>query len=112
MNHLTDGDLASNNGGWQWAASVGTDAQPYFRVFNPTLQGQRYDAAGDYVRRWIPELANVPTRYIHEPWTMPDDVQREAECTIGKDYPAPIVDHATARQAALEAFKAVAGGGE
>ena len=109
MDHLTDGDLASNNGGWQWAASVGTDAQPYFRVFNPTLQGKRYDAAGDYVRRWVPELANVPTRYIHEPWTMPDDVQREAGCVIGKDYPAPIVDHATARQEALDAFKRVAG---
>lgn len=107
MDHLTDGDLASNNGGWQWAASVGTDAQPYFRVFNPTLQGQRYDAAGDYVRRWLPELANVPTRYIHEPWTMPDDVQREAGCIIGKDYPAPIVDHAAARQTALDAFKKV-----
>ncbi|HEY8602113.1 MAG TPA: deoxyribodipyrimidine photo-lyase [Thermomicrobiales bacterium] len=108
MDHLTDGDLASNNGGWQWAASVGTDAQPYFRVFNPTLQGKRYDAAGDYVRRWLPELANVPTRFIHEPWTMPADVQREAGCIIGTDYPAPIVDHAAARQAALDAFKNVA----
>jgi deoxyribodipyrimidine photo-lyase len=108
MAHLTDGDLAANNGGWQWAASVGTDAQPYFRVFNPTLQGQRHDPAGDYVRRWLPELARVPTRYIHEPWTMPEEVQREVGCVIGADYPAPIVDHAEARRLALEVFKRAA----
>ncbi len=110
MEHLTDGDLASNNGGWQWVASVGTDAQPYFRVFNPTLQGKRYDADGTYVRRWIPALANVPARYIHEPWTMPEEVQREAGCVIGRDYPAPIVDHATARELALALFKGAGDG--
>lgn len=105
MEHLTDGDLASNNGGWQWAASVGTDAQPYFRIFNPTLQGERYDPDGEYVRRWVPELAQVPTKYIHKPWTMPADTQREANCAIGKDYPAPIVDHAQAREVALALFQ-------
>ena len=109
MRHLTDGDLAANNGGWQWAASVGTDAQPYFRVFNPTLQGQRYDPAGDYIRRWMPELARVPTQYIHEPWTMPADVQAGAGCRIGEEYPAPIVDHAAARARALAFFKDAAG---
>jgi deoxyribodipyrimidine photo-lyase len=109
MRHLTDGDLASNNGGWQWAASVGTDAQPYFRVFNPTLQAQRYDPSGDYIRRWVPELAGVPTKYIHEPWTMPATVQEEAGCRIGRDYPAPIVDHAAARERALAFFKDAAG---
>ena len=112
MAHLTDGDLASNNGGWQWAASVGTDAQPYFRVFNPTLQGERYDPAGDFVRRWVPELARVPTRYIHEPWTMPEEAQREAGCVIGDDYPAPIVEHAAARQRALDEFKRAAEAGK
>ena len=105
MEHLTDGDLASNNGGWQWAASVGTDAQPYFRIFNPILQGQRYDPEGDYVRRWVPELAGVPTKYIHAPWTMSESVQREANCIIGTDYPAPIVDHGQARELALALFK-------
>jgi deoxyribodipyrimidine photo-lyase len=105
MRHLTDGDLAANNGGWQWAASVGTDAQPYFRVFNPTLQARRYDPAGEYIRRWVPELAGVPERYIHEPWTMPDEVQAEVGCRIGGDYPAPIVDHAAARARALAFFK-------
>ena len=109
MRHLTDGDLAANNGGWQWAASVGTDAQPYFRVFNPTLQGRRYDPAGDYIRRWVPELARVPTRYIHEPWTMPADVQAEAGCRIGHEYPAPIVDHTAARARALAFFTDAAG---
>ncbi|MFN8514992.1 MAG: deoxyribodipyrimidine photo-lyase [Chloroflexia bacterium] len=104
MEHLTDGDLASNNGGWQWAASVGTDAQPYFRIFNPIIQGQRYDPDGEYVRRWVPELAGVPTKYIHAPWAMPQSVQEEAGCVIGKDYPEPIVDHKQARELALALF--------
>ncbi len=109
MRHLTDGDLASNNGGWQWASSVGTDAQPYFRVFNPTLQAKRYDPAGEYIRHWVPELAQVPVRYIHEPWTMPDEVQKETGCRIGSDYPPPIVDHVAARERALAFFKDAAG---
>ena len=109
MRHLTDGDLAANNGGWQWAASVGTDAQPYFRVFNPTLQAKHHDPAGDYIRRWVPELARVPMEYIHEPWTMPAEAQEAAGCRIGDDYPAPIVDHAAARARALAFFKDAAG---
>jgi deoxyribodipyrimidine photo-lyase len=106
MRHLTDGDVASNDGGWQWTASTGTDPQPYFRIFNPVLQATRFDPDGAYVRRWVPELAGVPTRRIHEPWTMTPAEQAEARCRIGTDYPAPIVDHAAARERALAAFTA------
>jgi deoxyribodipyrimidine photo-lyase len=104
MRHLIDGDPAANNGGWQWSAGTGTDAAPYFRVFNPILQGQKFDPAGDYVRRWVPELAQVPTQHIHTPWTMPLAIQRNTGCKIGKDYPAPIVDHSQARARALARF--------
>ena len=104
MQHLVDGDPAANNGGWQWTAGTGTDAAPYFRVFNPTLQGKKHDPEGTYVRRWLPELARVPHQYIHEPWKMPSDVQRAAACIVGRDYPEPIVDHAWARERALAAF--------
>ncbi|CAA9588432.1 MAG: Deoxyribodipyrimidine photolyase [uncultured Thermomicrobiales bacterium] len=107
MDHLVCGDLALNNGNWQWASSTGTDPQPYFRIFNPTLQGKRYDPDGAFVRRWLPELARVPTRYLHEPWTMPEAVQRESGCAIGRDYPAPIVDHARARALALAVYGGV-----
>jgi deoxyribodipyrimidine photo-lyase len=106
MQHLVDGDPAANNGGWQWTAGVGTDAAPYFRIFNPTLQGARFDPDGHYVRRWAPELARVPVPYIHQPWTMPAAQQRQSGCVIGRDYPAPIVDHAWARARTLAAYKA------
>lgn len=106
MRHLVDGDPASNGGGWQWAASTGTDAQPYFRIFNPVLQGQKFDPHADYVRRWCPELAHVSARHIHAPWQMSAAEQSEADCRIGRDYPAPIVDHAEARQRALDAYGA------
>jgi deoxyribodipyrimidine photo-lyase len=105
MQHLVDGDPAANNGGWQWTAGTGTDAAPYFRIFNPLLQGKKYDPQGDYVRRWMPELARVPDKFLHQPWKMPLGVQREAGCIIGQDYPAPIVDHAWARGRALAAYK-------
>ena len=95
---LVDGDPASNNGGWQWAASTGTDAQPYFRIFNPTSQGERHDPDGIYVRRWIPELADVPDKWIHRPWEAP---------LLSGDYPRPIVDHAERREVALERYRAV-----
>ncbi len=104
MRHLIDGDPAANNGGWQWTAGTGTDAAPYFRVFNPVLQAKKFDPQGDFVRRWLPELANVPRAYVHEPWLMPATVQHQAGCLIGVDYPAPIVDHAQARQAVLSAY--------
>jgi deoxyribodipyrimidine photo-lyase len=106
MRHLIDGDVASNNGGWQWSASVGTDPQPYFRIFNPVLQGRRFDPAGEYVRRWVPELARVPADRIHAPWQMSIDEQAAAGCRIGSDYPSPIVDHAEARVRALSVYEA------
>jgi deoxyribodipyrimidine photo-lyase len=104
MLHLVDGDPAANNGGWQWTAGTGTDAAPYFRVFNPVLQGKRHDPQGAYVRRWVPELAEVPDKFVHEPWRMAPDVQRESNCVIGQDYPSPIIDHAWARQRALAVY--------
>lgn len=104
MKHLVDGDLAANNGGWQWAASTGTDAQPYFRIFNPTAQGKKFDPTGSYVRRYVPELRAVPDRWIHEPAQMPVEVQRAFRCVIGVDYPAPLVDHGRQRVKALTMF--------
>ena len=106
MQHLIDGDPAANNGGWQWSAGTGTDAAPYFRIFNPITQGEKHDPQGAYIRRWVPELRNVPDDYIHRPWTMPENVQQEAKCIIGEDYPAPIVDHQAARERTLAAYKA------
>jgi deoxyribodipyrimidine photo-lyase len=106
MAHLLDGDLASNNGGWQWTASTGTDPQPYFRIFNPVSQGRRFDPDGTYVRRWVPELAGVPLERLHEPWTMTASEQVAAGVRIGVDYPAPIVGHAEARDRALAVYAA------
>ena len=105
LQHLIDGDVASNNGGWQWSAGTGTDAQPFFRIFNPVLQGTKFDPDGAYVKRWLPELARVPAKYIHAPWTMPSDVARRAGVEIGGDYPAPIVDHAVQRERVLAIYR-------
>ena len=106
MRMLVDGDEANNNGNWQWIASVGTDPQPAFRrIYNPARHLERYDPNGDYVRRYVPELRDVPDRYLAEPWTMPEEVQREAGCVIGEDYPEPIVDHGVAREEALERYR-------
>jgi deoxyribodipyrimidine photo-lyase len=107
MQMLVDGDPAANNGGWQWAASTGTDAQPYFRVFNPRLQSERFDPEGKYIRRWVPELAHVPNDYIHEPSAMPPMIQTQTKCIIGQDYPAPIVNHAEQKAEILRRFKAI-----
>jgi len=109
MQQLLDGDPASNNGGWQWTAGTGTDAAPYFRVFNPILQGLKFDPQGDYVRRWVPELALVPSKYIHTPWEMPDELQKQSRCRSGSDYPAPIVDHSLARERVLLAYRSGSG---
>jgi deoxyribodipyrimidine photo-lyase len=111
MQQLVDGDSASNNGGWQWTAGTGTDAAPYFRIFNPVLQGKKHDPQGAYVRRWVPALAQVPDRFIHQPWKIPSDVQQKAGCIIGQDYPAPIVDHAWARERTLAAYAQARKGG-
>ena len=106
MRMLLDGDEASNNGNWQWIASVGVDPQPAFRrIFNPGRQQERFDPDGAYVRRYVPELADVPDAYLREPWTMPADVQERAGCLIGRDYPDPIVDHAQARREALDRYR-------
>ncbi|MEN1706506.1 MAG: FAD-binding domain-containing protein, partial [Planctomycetota bacterium] len=103
MNYLIDGDLGSNNGGWQWSASTGTDAQPYFRIFNPTTQGEKFDKNGAFIREHIPELESIKGKKIHEPTRLPgfDDL----------DYPEPIVNHKEAREKTLAAFEAVAKSG-
>lgn len=94
MDHLTDGDISCNNGGWQWAASTGTDAQPWFRIFNPTLQGKKFDPNGSYVKRYLPELNQIPSPLIHQPWVMTHDDQTKYGVILGRTYPFPIVDHA------------------
>ncbi|MGB1252302.1 MAG: FAD-binding domain-containing protein, partial [Candidatus Promineifilaceae bacterium] len=105
MQQLLDGDHAANNGGWQWAAGTGTDAAPYFRIFNPTSQGKKFDPDGDYVRRWVPELSAVPTKVIHEPWKLGPMEQKIYGCVLGADYPERIVDHKWARTETLAAYK-------
>jgi deoxyribodipyrimidine photo-lyase len=107
MRLLVDGDPAANNGGWQWAAGTGTDAQPYFRIFNPTSQGEKFDPEGVYVRRYVPELANVPNRHIHAPHLMAPIEQARADIQVGRDYPAPIVEHKERRMRALAMYQAV-----
>lgn len=111
MRWLLDGDMASNNGNWQWVTSVGVDPQPAFRrLYHPSRQRDRHDPDGSYVRAQVPELALVPDRHLSEPWLMPDDEQRRTGCRIGRDYPAPMVDHRAARQEALARFRAAAAG--
>ncbi len=106
---LVDADLANNTLGWQWSAGCGADAAPYFRIFNPILQGGKFDPEGDYVRRWVPELAKLPAEFIHQPWTAPMDVLVEAGLVLGRTYPQPIVDHGEARAAALAALQKMRG---
>ena len=103
---LLEADLASNAASWQWVAGTGADAAPYFRVFNPFGQGEKFDPNGDYVRRWVPELKDLPKKYIHQPWTAPDHVLSQASVTLGKTYPYPIIDHKEARERVLAAYKA------
>jgi len=104
---LVDADLANNTLGWQWAAGCGADAAPYFRIFNPTAQGVKFDPNGDYVRKWVPELARLGAAWLHDPGRAPDDVLRAAGVVLGTTYPAAIVDHRNARVRALEAFSAI-----
>jgi len=102
---LVDAGLANNTLGWQWSAGCGADAAPYFRIFAPVVQGERFDPEGAYVRRWVPELNRVPATFIHHPWDAPPNVLASAGVRLGEDYPRPVVDHAAARVAALAAFK-------
>lgn len=104
MQQLVDGDPANNNGGWQWTAGTGTDAAPYFRIFNPVSQGQKFDPHGRYLRTWLPELAHLPDAYLHAPWLMPPLEQQRLGFVHGRDYPAPIVDHTQARARTLAAY--------
>jgi len=110
MRWLLCGDEAQNNGNWQWISSVGVDPAPYFRrMYNPAAQQQRHDPDGEYVRRWVPELRDVPLERLAEPWTMSEAEQEAAGCRIGTDYPAPIVDHAVERRRAMDRYRAAKG---
>ena len=104
-NTLLDFNVANNVAGWQWVAGTGADAAPYFRIFNPILQGEKFDANGYYIKKWCPELNNLPNEFLHKPWEMPEELQKEKDIIIGKTYPFPIVKHEDARNSALQAFK-------
>ncbi len=106
---LVDADLPNNVFGWQWTAGCGADAAPYFRIFNPMTQSKKFDPDGDYIIRWIPELAKLEGSAIHEPWEAKPLELSSAGITLGEDYPNPIVDHPTARQKALDAYEQVKG---
>jgi len=106
---LVDADLANNSVSWQWVAGCGVDAVPFFRIFNPIVQGQKFDQNGIYVRHWVPELANLPNSYIHQPWTAPRHMLEGSGIRLGKNYPSPIVDHAVARNRALDMFRKLRG---
>ena len=104
---LLDADLANNACSWQWVAGSGADAAPYFRIFNPVTQGEKFDGAGSYVRQWVPEIAGLPDKYLHSPWKAPDTALEDANVILGQTYPNPIVDHKAAREAALAAYGAI-----
>src|SRR5262249_1108451 len=106
---LVDADLANNSASWQWIAGCGADAAPYFRIFNPMLQGRKFDPGGDYVRQFVPELAALPDAHLHEPWKAPEGILAKAGITLGQTYPKPIVAHNLARERALAALKASKG---
>jgi deoxyribodipyrimidine photo-lyase len=105
--HLNDFDLAANNGGWQWASSSGCDAQPYFRIFNPISQSEKFDPEGKFIRKYVPALAKLPNSAIHAPWLAKPLELEAAGVVLGKDYPLPIVDHAEARARTLERYAVV-----
>lgn len=102
---LVDADLASNSLGWQWAGGCGADAAPYFRIFNPMTQGKKFDGSGEYVRRWVPELARLPDKFLHEPWEAPESVRTQCGVELGETYPLPVIEHKAGRERALAAFQ-------
>ena len=104
---MVDADLANNSAGWQWVAGSGADAAPYFRIFNPVLQGRKFDPEGTYVRRYVPELAAMPAKHIHEPWVTPATTLIEAGVVLDKTYPRPLVDLGVSRPRALSAYSAM-----
>jgi len=104
---LVDADLANNTANWQWVAGCGADAAPYFRIFNPIAQGEKFDPSGAYVRKWVPEIAGLPDAYVHKPWQAPSEVLNTAGIVVGETYPAPIVEHGQARTRALEAYQQI-----
>ncbi|PEV58740.1 deoxyribodipyrimidine photolyase [Bacillus cereus] len=105
MDTLLDADIANNTMGWQWVAGSGADASPYFRIFNPITQGEKFDKNGEYIRRWVPELRDIPNKYIHKPWEAPEHILQKSNIKLGNTYPYPIVDHKAARERALCAYK-------
>ncbi|MFC7609913.1 FAD-binding domain-containing protein [Teichococcus aestuarii] len=106
---LVDGDLANNSLNWQWIAGSGVDAAPYFRIYNPIMQGEKFDADGHYVREFVPELAKLPDRWLHRPWEAPAEVLRGAGVALGRTYPNPVVDHEAGRARALAALRSLKG---
>ena len=104
---LVDADLANNTQGWQWTAGCGADAAPFFRIFNPTLQAERFDPEFNYIRRWVPEIARLPNKWITKPWEAPDIELSKAGIKLGRDYPSAIVDLGASREAALDAYKEI-----
>ncbi len=104
---LIDLDFSSNNGGWQWSASTGCDAQPYFRIFNPTLQSKKFDVDGKYIMKYVPELKDVDSKYIHDPWEHQDILNDKYGIEIGKDYPLPVVNHSEIKDRVISEFKRI-----
>ncbi len=105
MANLIDGDPAANNGGWQWTAGTGTDAAPYFRIFNPVLQGKKFDPDGAFISKWLPKFQDLPVRFRHEPWKLSENEAEKYHFQLDRDYPHRIIDHSFARQRALHAYK-------
>ena len=104
---LVDADLANNAASWQWVAGCGADAAPYFRIFNPVTQGEKFDPEGLYVKKYVPELANMSAKYIHAPWLAPDDILKQASVALGQTYPEPIVDLKETREKALSSYQSI-----
>ncbi|GAB4200377.1 MAG: deoxyribodipyrimidine photo-lyase [Wenzhouxiangellaceae bacterium] len=104
---LVDADLGNNTQGWQWTAGCGADAAPYFRIFNPVTQGERFDPQGEYVRQWVPELQKLPAKYIHQPWSAPAEILNKLDLKLGRDYPKPMVDLKATRERALEKYQSL-----